>query len=50
MLRPSPTDTKLKLLKSLHLSKNLAVSKGSRTGNTANNLELKVLTQIQHVP
>lgn len=50
MLRPSTTDTTLKLLKTLHLSKNLAVCKGSRTGNTGNNLELKVLTQIQHVP
>lgn len=50
MLSPAATDTKLKLLKSLRLSKNLSSCKGSRTGNSANNLELKVLTQIQYVP
>ncbi|XP_055838162.1 uncharacterized protein LOC129906417 [Episyrphus balteatus] len=50
MLNPKYTDTKLKILKSLRLSKNLSSSKGSRTGNSANNLELHVLTLIQYVP
>ncbi|ALC40240.1 CG42502 [Drosophila busckii] len=50
MPKISNTDTKQKLLKQLRLGKNLSSSKGSRTGNSANNKELKVLTLLQTVP
>uniref|UniRef100_T1H7G2 Uncharacterized protein n=1 Tax=Megaselia scalaris TaxID=36166 RepID=T1H7G2_MEGSC len=32
------------------MSKHLSSKKGSRTGNTGNNLELDVLNYIQNVP
>lgn len=38
------------LLSTRRLSKSLSSSKGSRTGNSANNKELKVLTLLQTVP
>lgn len=38
------------LLCTRRLSKSLSSSKGSRTGNSANNKELKVLTLLQTVP
>ncbi|KRF81943.1 uncharacterized protein LOC115759831 [Drosophila novamexicana] len=50
MPKISKTDTKNKLFKQLGLDKSLSCSKGSRTGNSANNKELKVLTLLQTVP
>ncbi|XP_022232755.1 uncharacterized protein LOC111081113 [Drosophila obscura] len=44
------TDSKQKLFKQSRLGKSLSSRKGSRTGNSANNKELKVLTLLQSVP
>ncbi|XP_034474058.1 uncharacterized protein LOC117781415 [Drosophila innubila] len=43
-------NSKPKLNKQFGLDKSLSSSKGSRTGNSANNKELKVLTLLQTVP
>ncbi|KAH8283180.1 hypothetical protein KR054_012641 [Drosophila jambulina] len=50
MPKISDTDSKQKLLKKSRLGKSLSSRKGSRTGNSANNKELKVLTLLQTVP
>ncbi|XP_017070088.1 uncharacterized protein LOC108107180 [Drosophila eugracilis] len=50
MPKISHTDPKQKLLKQARLGKHLSSKKGSRTGNSANNKELKVLTLLQSVP
>ncbi|XP_030384046.1 uncharacterized protein LOC115631443 [Scaptodrosophila lebanonensis] len=48
MPKISKTVSKQKLFKQSRLG--LSSSKGSRTGNSANNKELKVLTLLQTVP
>ncbi|XP_032592246.1 uncharacterized protein LOC116805289 [Drosophila grimshawi] len=50
MPKINKTSSKEKLLKQLGLDNSLSSSKGSRTGNSANNKELKVLTLLQTVP